>query len=85
MSSSNIGDLWHSRRREVGVDFGQTLRVTTGAGRNYGPQYRGVSAPEEDGGIDRLAMRGPARVLIRHFLNVPRSHRHEYYLAYEKR
>ena len=36
------------------------------------------------GGIDRLAMRGPARVLIRHFLNVPRSHRHEYYLAYEK-
>ena len=36
------------------------------------------------GGIDRLAMRGPARVLIRHFLNVPRSHRHEYYLTYEK-
>jgi hypothetical protein len=25
MSSSNIGDLWHSRRREVSVDFGQTL------------------------------------------------------------
>ena len=36
------------------------------------------------GGTDRLAMRGPARVLIRHFLNVPRSHRHEYYLAYRK-
>jgi hypothetical protein len=36
------------------------------------------------GGIDRLAMCGPARVLIRHFLNVPRGHRHEYYLAYEK-
>jgi hypothetical protein len=35
------------------------------------------------GGTDRLAMRGPARVLIRHFLNVPRSHRHEYYVAYE--
>jgi hypothetical protein len=25
MSSSNIGDLWHGRRREVSVDFGQTL------------------------------------------------------------
>jgi hypothetical protein len=31
--------------------------------------------------LDRLAMRGPARVLIRYFLNVPRSHRHEYYSA----
>ena len=30
--------------------------------------------------LDRLAMRGPARVLIRYFLNVPPSHRHEYYL-----
>jgi hypothetical protein len=31
--------------------------------------------------LDRLAMRGPARVLIRYFLNVPRSHGHEYYSA----
>ncbi len=29
-------------------------------------------------------MRGPARVLIRHFLNVPRSQRQEYYLIYGK-
>ncbi len=34
--------------------------------------------------LDRLAMRGPARVLIRHFLNVPRSQRQEYYLIYGK-
>ncbi len=34
--------------------------------------------------LDRLAMRGPARVLIRHFLNVPPSRRHEYYLTYGK-
>jgi hypothetical protein len=34
--------------------------------------------------LDRLAMSGPARVLIRHFLNVPRSQRDEYYLAHGK-
>jgi len=30
--------------------------------------------------LDRLAMRGPTRVLIRHFLHVPQSQRREYYL-----
>lgn len=34
--------------------------------------------------LDRLAMRGPARVLIHHFLKVPRSQRQEYYLIYGK-
>ena len=31
---------------------------------------------------DRIAMRGPARVLVRHFLDVPASQRNEYYLVH---
>jgi hypothetical protein len=31
---------------------------------------------------DRIAMRGPARVLVRHFLNVPPTQRNEYYLVH---
>jgi len=30
--------------------------------------------------LDRLAMRGPVRVLLRHFVRVPESQRREYYL-----
>jgi len=30
---------------------------------------------------DRIAMQGPARVLVRHFLNVPVTQRNEYYLV----
>ena len=30
---------------------------------------------------DRVAMQGPARVLVRHFLNVPVARRAEYYLV----
>jgi len=30
---------------------------------------------------DRVAMQGPARVLVRHFLNVPVTRRAEYYLV----
>ena len=31
---------------------------------------------------DRIAMRGPARVLVRHFLSVPPTQRNEYYLVH---
>jgi hypothetical protein len=34
--------------------------------------------------LDRIAMRGPAAVLVRHFLDVPRSQRREYYLIYRE-
>jgi hypothetical protein len=30
--------------------------------------------------LDKVAMRGPTAELVRHFLNVPRSQRREYYL-----
>jgi hypothetical protein len=30
---------------------------------------------------DRIAMQGPARELVRHFLNVPVAQRNEYYLV----
>jgi hypothetical protein len=31
---------------------------------------------------DRLAMRGPIRILVRHFFNVPHIQRNEYYLVH---
>ena len=47
MSSSNIGDLWHSLRREVGVDFGQTFGGPLAGGGTMDRNTEAVSAPEE--------------------------------------
>jgi hypothetical protein len=37
---------------------------------------------KSDASRDRIAMRGPARVLVRHFLNVPPNQRNEYCLVH---